>query len=57
MRTVTEAAEFLKVSVATMRRLQLGRSIPFIKVGGSVRFTKSDILTYIEKQRITAIER
>jgi excisionase family DNA binding protein len=55
--TVIEAAEFLKVSVATMRRLQQARAIPFFKVGGSVRFSKEDILTYIEKQRITAIVR
>lgn len=55
--TIIEAAEFLKISVGTLRRLQQDHFIPFIKVGGSVRFDRGDILAYIEKQRVKAIER
>lgn len=51
-----EVAETLKISVASVRRLQQGRHIPFIKVGGSVRFSKSDLVSYLEKQRVEAID-
>jgi excisionase family DNA binding protein len=53
--TITEVAEFLKISASGVRRLQQGRHVPFIKVGGSVRFAKNDILDYIRKQRVDAI--
>lgn len=54
--TAYEAAETLKISVTGMRRLQLGRHIPFIKVGRSIRFSKSDIVSYLEKKRVESIE-
>lgn len=53
--TVFEAASFLTVSVATVRRLQAQRAIPFIKVGGSVRFDKRDLAAYVERNRIEPI--
>lgn len=54
--TVAEVAEFLKISVAGVRRLQQGRHIPFHKVGGSVRFSKSDLVSYLEKNRVESID-
>ena len=54
--TIKEVAEFLKISIPTVRRLQQERRLPFIKVGGSVRFTKSDVLDYLKKKRIEAIQ-
>jgi len=53
--TIPETAEFLKISETGVRRLQQGRAIPFIKVGGSVRFAKSDIMSYLEKRRVESI--
>ena len=53
--TINEVAEFLKVSPTSVRRLQQGRQLPFIKVGGSVRFDKSDIINFLKKQRVEAI--
>ena len=53
--TITEVAELLKISVTSVRRLQQGRHIPFLKVGGSVRFSKSDLVSYLEKMRVEAI--
>jgi excisionase family DNA binding protein len=50
-----EAAELLKVSVHTVRRLQQQREVSFIKVGGSVRFAKSDLLSYLTRKRVAAI--
>jgi excisionase family DNA binding protein len=54
--TVPEVAELLRVSISGVRRLQRRRLIPFFKVGGGVRFTKSDILSYLQKQRVEPIE-
>jgi excisionase family DNA binding protein len=51
--TIPEVAEFLKLSVPTVRRLQQKRYIAFIKVGGCVRFTKSDITSYLERRRVS----
>ncbi|MEH2480604.1 excisionase family DNA binding protein [Nitrobacteraceae bacterium AZCC 2146] len=53
--TIAEVAEFLKISESTVRRLQQRRLIPFFKVGGSVRFVKSDLVSYLEKQRVETI--
>ena len=54
--TTREVAELLKVSLSSVRRLQQGRRLPFIKVGGSVRFARSDILEYLQKGRVEAIQ-
>ena len=53
--TVSETARLLTVSVPTVRRLQQRRIIPFVKIGGSVRFDKSDLVSYIERNRIEPI--
>jgi excisionase family DNA binding protein len=53
--TIAGVAEFLKISKSTVRSLQQRRLIPFSKVGGSVRFTKSDLVSYLEKQRVETI--
>jgi excisionase family DNA binding protein len=49
---MNEVSEILKISVSSVRRLQSGRHLPFIKIGGSVRFAKDDILDYLRKRRI-----
>jgi excisionase family DNA binding protein len=54
--TISEVAEILKVSATTVRRLQQQRYIPFLKVGGSVRFLKQDVVSYLEQQRVEVIE-
>jgi excisionase family DNA binding protein len=54
--TIPQVAELLKISVPSVRRLQQRRLIPFFKVGGSVRFTRSDIASYLEKKRVEAID-
>jgi excisionase family DNA binding protein len=53
--TIKEVASLLKISVSSVRRLQQGRHIPFIKVGGSVRFSKIDIDGYLEKVKVKSI--
>jgi len=53
--TIKEVAELLKISQSSVRRLQSDRYIPFMKIGGSVRFSKSDIIDYLKKRRVDAI--
>jgi excisionase family DNA binding protein len=53
--TISEVAELLKISIPGARRLQQKRRIPFIKVGGSIRFATNDVLSYLEKQRVESI--
>jgi len=44
------------VSIGTIRRLQRQRKIPFLKVGGSIRFAIGDVAAYLEKQRVRSID-
>ena len=45
--TVPELARFLRVSRTTIYRLIEGRKLPFLKVGGVVRFTHGDITAFL----------
>jgi excisionase family DNA binding protein len=53
--TIPEAAKLLTVSVSSMRRLQQGRLVPFFKVGGSIRFAKEDLVSYLAQQRVGSV--
>jgi excisionase family DNA binding protein len=53
--TIPEVARLLKISVPSVRRLQQQRSIPFFKVGGRIRFERSDIVAYLQKRRVHSI--
>ena len=47
-----EAATFLSLRVATLRKWRWsGTGPPFIKLGGAVRYRRSDLEAYIEAQR------
>jgi excisionase family DNA binding protein len=54
--TINDVAEFLRVSVPTVRRLVAQRQISFLKVRGSVRFTRDDIESYLEMHRVRTID-
>ena len=53
--TTDEVARLLKISVSSVRRLQSARALPFVRVGGSVRFTKEDITSYLARNRVGTI--
>jgi excisionase family DNA binding protein len=53
--TINEVAKLFKISESGVRRLQQNREIPFIKIGGSVRFAKSDLMTYLQRERVESI--
>ena len=54
--TAADAAAFLRISTSGVRRLQHARRLPFIKVGGSVRFAKSDLISYLVKRRVQPLD-
>jgi excisionase family DNA binding protein len=50
--TIKDAAEILTISVSSVRRLRAARQLPFVRIGGAVRFSKSDIVSYVERNRV-----
>jgi excisionase family DNA binding protein len=53
--TIPEVAHFLKISVSSVRRLQQQRQIPFFKVGGRIRFARSEVAAYLLTRRVRSI--
>lgn len=45
--TINEVAEMLKISVSTLYRWVNKREIPFVKLGGKLRFNEDEIKTFI----------
>lgn len=48
--TVKELSEYLKIAEKTAYRLVLNKRVPGFKIGGSWRFRKSEIDTWIKEQ-------
>jgi excisionase family DNA binding protein len=44
---VEEAAAFLKVAVKTIYTMTSKQVIPFVKIGGSVRFVRADLEAWV----------
>ena len=53
--TPTEVAQMLKISKMGVYRLISKRAIPFYKVMGSIRFEKSEILSFLENNRFEMV--
>ena len=49
--TIEETAKLLRISQRGVRRMLDNKVIPKIKIVGSVRTDKKDVLSYIESQR------
>lgn len=54
--TIGEVADYLKVTERTIYRLAAAKKIPAFKVGGSWRFSRSDIDIWIKQQSMDAID-
>lgn len=52
--TVKELAQILNTKEGQVRKLVFYRKIPFIKVGGSVRFEKTAIEDWLKKNTVHA---
>ena len=48
--TAKEVALLLKLSVQTIRRYTMNKEIPFHKINRAVRYKKSEIEQWVEKQ-------
>ena len=53
--TPAEVAEMLNISLSGVRRLIDQRQLPFHKVMRSIRFEKSDVLSYLQKHRVESV--
>jgi excisionase family DNA binding protein len=53
--TAAELANALKISLSTVRRLREQRRIPFIKIGGRIRFSRADVANYLGDARVKAL--
>jgi excisionase family DNA binding protein len=51
----TEAANALHIKISTIRAWVLNRRINYVKVGGSIRFLRSDIQKFIASRVVPAI--
>lgn len=48
--TVVELAELLNVTKTTIYNMIYKNEIPFIKIGGSYRFSEEEVLTYFKSK-------
>ena len=48
--TVNELATFLNCSTGLIHKLKNNGTIPFIKIGSSVRFSKEEVIEALKKQ-------
>lgn len=50
--TLEEARELLQVSKTTLYRLTQQQRIPFIKIGGSIRFNEVKLIQWIDERTV-----
>jgi len=50
--TIQEVAEYLGVSVDTVRREYTGSRLGYTRIGGRIKFTEDQITEYLKNQRI-----
>jgi len=48
--TIREVADYLKVTERTIYRLAAAKQMPAFKIGGSWRFSRQDIDSWIQRQ-------
>lgn len=54
--TIKQVAEYLKVTERTIYRLAAAKKIPAFKVGGTWRFSRADIDSWIKQQSMDGRE-
>lgn len=55
--TVRELAEFLRLTPKGVYAMVEARRIPFIRVSNRVRFRQSDVINWLEENRVPSVER
>ena len=51
--TIEEVSNILKISESTIYRWVHKREIPFVKLGGKLRFSQDEIQEYIKKNSVS----
>lgn len=51
-----ELSVILGLSLATIYRFIMKRKIPFHKIGNSLRFSRNDVIEYLNKHRIDLLD-
>ena len=54
--TITEVAAYLKVAERTLYRLAAAKKVPAFKVGGTWRFSRAEIDSWIKQQSMNALD-
>ena len=54
--TIKQVASYLKVTERTIYRLAAAKKIPAFKVGGTWRFSRADIDSWIKQQSMEALD-
>lgn len=54
--TIKQVADYLKVTERTIYRLAAAKKIPAFKVGGTWRFSRADIDSWIKQQSMEALD-
>jgi excisionase family DNA binding protein len=54
--TIKQVADYLRVTERTIYRLAAAKKIPAFKVGGTWRFSRSDIENWIRQQTVGSSE-
>lgn len=54
--TITEVAAYLKVAERTLYRLVAAKKVPAFKVGGTWRFSRAEIDSWIKQQSMDALD-
>ena len=49
--TITDVAEKMQLTEAAIRKFILQKTVPYIKIGGSIRFNPSEIEEWIKTYR------
>lgn len=55
--TAEDVALYLRVSEATVRSWQQGRRLPFVKIGGTVRFVPAEIRQLVAEAKESRAKR
>lgn len=55
--TVAEVAELLRLTRKGVYSLVAGRRIPFLKISNRVRFSHADVVDWLRKNRVSALEK
>ena len=54
MLTEKEISELLRIPLQTLRNQRsTGRGLPYFKIGKSVRYSKVDVVEYLDERRIS----